>query len=290
MNQLDIIGAFNTAPPPQDFVLPGFLAGSVGALVAPGSTGKSMLALQLACAVASDSPKANTTGLNINAHGPVLYLNLEDPPTEVQRRLHSLGQHFDQDTRESVAESLRMVPCMGLPTDVMNTKFFEKELVPAAAGCRLVILDTLSRAHSCDENDNGAMARVVARLEQLVRSTGAAVLYLHHTSKAATLNGQGGLAQAARGASALIDNARWCGNLMKMTSDEAAKLRESSGLKIGEERRGFFVRYEIGKQNYGQVENSRWYERGAGGILRPVNLVEASRGNEKNDGWRRSDI
>ena len=290
MDQLDIIAAFTTTPPPQDFVLPGFLSGSVGALVAPGSTGKSIFALQLACAVASESPSANTTGLRIDRHGSVLYINLEDPPTEVQRRLHALGQRFDLDTRESVADSLRMVPRMGLPTDVMNTKFFERELLPAAEGCRLVIIDTLSRAHGCDENDNGAMARVVARLEQVVRKTGAAVLFLHHTSKAAALAGQGGMAQAARGASALIDNARWCGNLMKMTQEEAESLRESSGLQIGEERRGFFVRYEIGKQNYGQVENGHWYERTAGGVLRPVTLVKASRGSSKNDARRRDDI
>lgn len=284
MDQLDIIAAFTTTPPPQDFVLPGFLAGSVGALVAPGSTGKSMLALQLACAVASESPGANTTGLRITAHGPVLYLNLEDPPAEVQRRLHALGQHFDMATRESVAESLRMVPRMGLPTDVMNTKFFERELLPAAEGCRLVIIDTLSRAHGCDENDNGAMSRVVARLEQVVRKTGASVLFLHHTSKAAALAGQGGMAQAARGASALTDNARWCGNLIKMTTEEAGKLLAPGGYRtIGTERAGFYVRYEIGKQNYGQVQSGAWYERTAGGILQRVELSDRSAGRGGRD-------
>ena len=97
-------------------------------------------------------------------------------------------------------------------------------------------------------------------------------------------------AQAARGASALIDNARWCGNLMKMTSEEAETLKEISGLPVGEDRRGFFVRYEIGKQNYGQVQGGQWYERTAGGVLRPVNLVKASRSSAKNDARRRDDI
>lgn len=289
MPRIDILEAFGTEPPEQDFIWPGFLAGTVGALVAPGSTGKSMLALQLACAVSCARPQANTTGLSIERQGPVLYLNLEDPPGELHRRLHALGTRFDADTRESIAAGLRLSARMGVPTDVMNEKFMTG-LLKAAEGARLVIIDTLSRAHGLDENDNGAMSRLVARLEKVVRQTGAGLLYLHHTSKAAALAGQGGLAQAARGASALIDNARWCGNLMKMTQDEAESLRESSGLSIGEERRGFFMRYEIGKQNYGQVQQGQWYERAAGGVLKPVALVQARRSGAKNDSRRRDDI
>lgn len=287
MLRVDILEAFGTEPPAQDFILPGFLAGTVGALVAPGSTGKSMLALQIACAVASDLPGANTTGLNIGRHGSVLYLNLEDPPGEIRRRLHALGSRFDQAARESVAAGLELSARQGVPTDVMNKRFMGG-LLRAADGKRLIVIDTLSRCHGMDENDNGAMSQLVARLEMVVRESGAGLLYLHHTSKSATLAGQGALAQAARGASALIDNARWCGNLMKMTSDEAETLRESSGLTIGEKRRGFFVRYEIGKQNYGQVQQGQWYERTAGGILRPVELREAAgtKGSTKKGDWK----
>lgn len=271
MPTMDILAAFSTEPPPQDFILPGFLAGTVGALIAPGSTGKSMLALQLACAIASDQPQANTTGLDITRHGGVLYLNLEDPPGEIQRRLHALGSRFDLLTRESIADSLTLSARMGVATDILDRQFM-RTLLKAAAGQRLIIIDTLSRCHGLDENDNGAMSRLVAKLEHVVRESGAGLLYLHHTSKAAALAGQGNLAQAARGASALIDNARWCGNLMKMTPEEATALTQGSGLPIGEKRRGFFVKYEIGKQNYGQVQQSQWYERTEGGILKPVTL------------------
>lgn len=288
MPRINILEAFGTVPPEQDFILPGFLAGTVGALIAPGSTGKSMLALQIACAVASDRPQANTTGLNIEKHGKVLYLNLEDPPGEIHRRLHALGDKFDQATRESVAAGLQLSARQGIPTDVMNNRFMEA-LLKAAHGARLIIIDTLSRCHSMDENDNGAMSRLVARLETVVRQSGAGLLYLHHTSKAATLGGQGGLAQAARGASALIDNARWCGNLIKMTQEEADSLRESTGPSIGEARRGFFVRYEIGKQNYGQVQQGQWYERTVGGILKPVNLNDGGTSKKSSCTVKKSD-
>lgn len=287
MPRINILTSFSKEPPKQDFILPGFLAGTTGALIAPGSTGKSIFALQISCAVASSRPQANTLGLSIERHGQVLYINLEDPPSEIERRLHALGALFDGETRQSIADGLQVSARLGIPTDLMSDNFLNA-LLKAARGVRLVILDTLSRAHGLDENDNGAMARLVGRMETVVRQTNAALLYLHHTSKAAALAGQGGVAQAARGASALVDNARWCGNLVKMTADEAGKLtdRHADGRPIGDERRAFFVRYEIGKQNYGQVENGRWFERTAGGILRPVTLKEVA---INRGGRRRSD-
>ena len=38
---IDVLAAFECEPPVLDFIWPGFLAGTVGALVAPGATGKS---------------------------------------------------------------------------------------------------------------------------------------------------------------------------------------------------------------------------------------------------------
>lgn len=281
--RIDISACFGTDPPPQDFILPGFLAGTVGALVAPGSTGKSMLALQLACAVSAKS--ANTTGIEINKTGPVLYIGLEDPKSEIWRRLHSMGAVFDADARAEIAQHLAIDSRVGIPTDVFDPEFFE-DLLEDARGKRLVIVDTLSRCHSLNENDNGEMSSLIVRLEALAKASGAGVLFLHHISKAAGLAGQGGMQQAARGASALIDNARWCGNLVGMSEDEANKMTDSAGKVIGELRRGFFVRYSIGKQNYGKVESSQWYERGIGGILNPINL--RSGGSSKSaasKGW-----
>src|SRR5690606_39725932 len=39
---LDLALAFKTSPPPVDYVLPNMVAGTVGAIVSPGGTGKSM--------------------------------------------------------------------------------------------------------------------------------------------------------------------------------------------------------------------------------------------------------
>jgi RecA-family ATPase len=272
MPRVDILSAFTDEPPAQDFVIPGFLAGTVGALVSPGGTGKSFLALQIAAAIASPMPTANTTGFDIAGHGKVLYINLEDPMGEIHRRLHALGRRFDLVTRQSVADSLAISSRVGIPSDVCSDEY-GKKLIEAAQGMRLVVIDTLSRSHGGDENDNGAMAQLIVRLETICRETGASVLFLHHTSKAAALNGHGGMQQAARGASALIDNARFSANLSKMTFEEAQQLSERpGGAPIGEKQHGFYLRYETGKQNYGQVQVGRWFKRGEGGILQPVEL------------------
>ncbi len=55
---INIASAWETEPPKSDFVLPGFLAGTVGALFATGATGKSFLALEAALGVACSVAQA----------------------------------------------------------------------------------------------------------------------------------------------------------------------------------------------------------------------------------------
>jgi chemotaxis regulatin CheY-phosphate phosphatase CheZ len=118
------------------------------------------------------------------------------------------------------------------------------------------------------------------------------VLYLHHGSKGSVREGQTDQQLAARGASALIDNARWCGYVARMTEEEAKRLsdRTHDRQPIGNERRSYFVRFGVSKQNYDATPLDRWYFRHAGGVLVPMDLHEATR-NEENgrDGRRRGD-
>lgn len=269
---IDILSAFQEEQPPQDFVIPGFLAGTVGALVAPGSTGKSFLAMQIAAAVAG----GDTLGMD-PATGRVDYYNAEDPEDEIKRRLHSLGSVLDQEQRLAVAERLRVEPVCGKMINVCNDDH-RARIIKHSQGSRLIILDTLSRIHHHDENDNGAMAQIIGILENIAKETGGSVLFLHHTSKAAAFNAQGDLQHAARGASALIDNSRWCGYLTKMTEAEAGKLSDRMDRQpIGKDQASYYVRYGVSKQNYGGPLNERWYQRTAGGILKQVWLKDAAK-------------
>ncbi|TFF71443.1 replication protein A [Aeromonas taiwanensis] len=170
---------------------------------------------------------------------------------------------------------------MGKRLNVMDEEHLRR-VIEYSAGARLIVLDTLSRIHSLDENSNGDMARLVATLEHVAASTGASVLYLHHVSKGSAREGQTDQQQAARGASALIDNARWCGFVAKMTEDEAKRLsdRAYDRQPIGNDRRGFFVRFGVSKQNYDATPLDQWYERRDGGVLVPVELLEVPNGKK----------
>ncbi|MDR2880919.1 MAG: flavodoxin-dependent (E)-4-hydroxy-3-methylbut-2-enyl-diphosphate synthase, partial [Azoarcus sp.] len=60
---IDLRSAFKNEPPVLDFIWPGFLAGTVGALVAPGATGKSFWALEAAMSIACSVAGGDLIGL-----------------------------------------------------------------------------------------------------------------------------------------------------------------------------------------------------------------------------------
>jgi hypothetical protein len=66
----------------------------------------------------------------------------------------------------------------------------------------LVVLDPMTRFNGADENDNAAAARMVTTLERLTNDTRTTVIAVHHSGKGESA------ATNARGASALVDNAR----------------------------------------------------------------------------------
>lgn len=274
MAVIDLSQAFYLDPPELDFIWPGFVAGTVGALIAPGATGKSFWALQAAMSVAAaDVQGSDLLGLSPTQAGRVVYLAGEDPEPVLQQRVHAIGQHFSSKVRDTVIQRLELHSIMGSGFNVMNPRQ-QNWLVEYCKDTRLIIFDTLSRIHALDENSNGDMARLISGLERIAANTGAAVLYLHHTSKGSAREGFGTEQQAARGASALVDNARWGGFVTKMTEEERKKMTENGACPISTERRSYFVRWGVSKQNYCQPIEDKWFERRKGGVLIPAELHE----------------
>ena len=245
---------------PLEFVLPGFVRSTVGGLVSPGGVGKSFWALAVAIAMSAGA-RGDLTGLKPQA-GRVLMLSKEDPLEVLQHRVQAISQELP---RSAKLTSVDYRSCLGLNVDLMEESWFEA-VCQAASGARLLILDTLTRFHSLDENSTQDMNRLLAQLERLAARSQAAVLFLHHTSKASALSGQGTLQQAARGSSVLVDNARWVAFLAVMTESEARQF------DIPSADRAQYVRWNISKQNYGASMPDVWYRRGEGGVLIPVVL------------------
>lgn len=284
--EIDIQSAFSTDPLPQDFVIPGFLAGTVGALVAQGAVGKSFFALQIAASVAA--PECDTLNLDIKTHGRVVYYNGEDPEDEIKRRIHALGAALSPTARAGVASKLKIVPAMGMMLDIMNEDH-RRRIIDHASGARLIIFDTLSRIHTRDENDNGAMAHLVATFENLANNTGASVLFLHHISKSASFSNGGDHQHAARGASSLTENPRFCAYLSKMTEKEAAKLSNSKDRRpIDKDHARRYIRMGVSKQNYGTHLSEKWLIRTQGGILKPcfLNYAKPEKAEKVKGNWK----
>jgi RecA-family ATPase len=281
---IDLMWAFENEPPPLDFIWSGFLSGTVGALVAPGATGKSFWALEASMCIACSVAGGDILKLNPLKTGRVIYLAGEDPDAALLLRVHAIGKHLNQAARTSIAENLVLESIMGKGLNIMDECHMQRVL-EFCRGARLVIIDTLSRVHNLDENSNGDMAQLVSRLEQVAYISGASVLYLHHVNKGSTRDGQVGQQHAARGASALIDNARWCGFVERMTEEKAKHLsdRYFDRRPIDEGRRKHFLRFGNSKLNYGEEQNDRWYERQAGGVLIPVELTAAKQENAKKE-------
>ena len=273
-DRTNLSALFSTQPPKYDFVLPGLLTGTVGMLNSPGGTGKSTLALQIAAGVAIGN---DDLGLGIDTSGDVLIIAAEDPPIALHHRLHSLGQQYHQDSLKTISEHTDIRCCVGLGIDIMDDDW-AVWLRKQAYGKRLVIIDTLTRVHCLDECDSGAAKQIMMRLEKIATSTGAAILWLQHISKASAMGGLGGEQQAARGSSVFVDTARWAAFLVGMTPKEAVGFK----IEIAERRR--YIRFNVSKQNYAEPRADLWLERGAGGILRackpgvksPLNLVNAN--------------
>ena len=269
---LDIGHALEHEPPALDFVLPGYVAGSVGSIVAAGATGKTMLALQIAVHVSGGADTLELAGVAgwKPTHGRVLYLSGEDPAEVIAGRIHTIGGYMpDAEQRERTAANLRIAPLVGYGARIDQGEWrswIERE----SADARLVVVDTLRRFHGADENDGGEMAALLAHLEHICRASRTSIVFLHHVSKASALNGAAGEQQASRGSSVLTDNVRWQSNLATMGEKEA----KAAGVPDDLRRR--FVRLSFPKMNYGPPVSDLWFSREKGGVLRPAPQIASA--------------
>lgn len=277
---LDVHALLTTPPAPLDHVLPGLLAGTVGMLAGPGGAGKTMLELQLAMAIATGTPACAGLFAGLLPTGKparVVLVAAEESKAVLAHRLHAIA-HTLFERREQFGIKLAFEDFLArlqnnlrlfagttqsyalLNADQQRTRVL-KDLAKACEGARLVLIDPLRQFHDCDENDSAAMNKLVQALRSLAEQVGAAVLFAHHASKAATFSGQGDAAGAARGSSALTDGVRWQLNLSRLSRDQA----QHAG--VSEEARGQVLLLDVAKANYLPPQPTIRLQRLAGGVL-----------------------
>lgn len=264
-NKLSLTTIHSQNPTPYDYVLPGLPLAEVGALIAPGGTGKSIFALQVCYALAG----LDASFLNQNLpQSPVAYLSFEDQAITLKNRLY----HVSKTMPETALAAEKYVHVFDLslhPMDLLHdfdaiTKITNtlKDLQ-----CRLCFIDTLSGAHQGDENSNTDMAKLISNFRRIAQQANCALVFLHHSNKTSALLQNTHLPQASRGASALTDNVRWQGYLSPMTEEEA------SLHKIHASHRAQYVKFGLSKINYAKQITELWFTRNEEGILLPAKIT-----------------
>lgn len=214
---LDVNHMVTADVPPRDFIFGqwAFFAGEVGLFYAPGDSGKSYVSMACAISVALAGVAAyDPLGVRAAATSGgnrVLYLSAEDSPKEIHRRVHRIADALGAAGRIALRDHFAIKSFRGVtpPPDVQDP-VFQAAAKADGAGCRLIVFDTLTRFHSADENDNVEMAKVINAFESIAQATGAALLILHHCSKASQgKDGDATAGIALRGASSIRDNTRW---------------------------------------------------------------------------------
>ena len=274
---VDIGYMLRNTPPSLDHVLPGLLAATVGLLVGPGAVSKTMLALQVGIAMATGTPLLGglVGGAAAEPLQPqrVVLVLAEESANVVWHRLHAIASvqlaavGIDPDIAAALLEHNLVIHALA-GGDQINLlgRCFEKTLSgellrEACAGARLVILDPARDFHNADENDSTSMKALARHIASYAASTGAAWLLVHHSSRAAAVNGFGGSADAGRGSTALTNAVRWQMNLSRPTRESARQHAIPMDLM------GRTVLLDIPKANYLESPNTLVVRRGPDGVL-----------------------
>lgn len=159
-------------PPPVHWVIEDMICGGdIHMLIGEPSIGKSWLTMGMAVAVAGG---ADFLGRSVE-QGRVLYVDEENPEDLIYGRLHKLG------LTPAIAKNIRYLSNLGIRLDKQADDLVTEALDYDPT---LIILDSLTRFHTEDENNAGAISALFNdALMPLARKTGAAVVLIHHANK-----------------------------------------------------------------------------------------------------------
>lgn len=182
---------------PVDWLIKGWLVrDTLAALVAPSGAGKSFLAVDWACRIASGCPWYNRDV----AQGAVFYLAGEGRQG-LRKRIAAWEAHHKQNIARAplmIADGLPVLANDANAASVIEAMQDTAEALFYQSGSepQLVVIDTLARAMAgADENSAQDMGALIGALDWMRREWGCTVLVLHHTGHAT--------ADRARGSSAL---------------------------------------------------------------------------------------
>jgi hypothetical protein len=152
--------------------------------------------------------------------------------------------------------------------DLLDDDVFP-EIVRAAAGVRLIVLDGLSHFHTLDETSAPDRVRLLLALEQLARETNAAVLYLEHGVTAADV---------------LSDHTRWVATLSGLPDlDEnwpayGTVIATNHTRYLGTEPTSRYLRWRLTQRADAAPVDELSYRRDDSGVLQQVVIQKREAG------------
>lgn len=181
--------------PPRQWLVHGLVPQKTVTLFSgDGGTGKSLLALQLAVAVA-----AQTAWLrNPVTPGRVIFLSAEDDDDELHRRLDDIlraeGRNYDDVSGLTLRSLAGEDALLAVDTQLalmQSALFDELDQRAADEGPALVVIDTLADVYPSNENDRAKVRQFVGILRGLAIKRTCAVLLLGHPSLTGLNSGTG---------------------------------------------------------------------------------------------------
>ncbi len=206
--------------PVQRFLVEGlFPLGVTSIVAAMGDTGKSMLLLDLALKVASDTDQVCGFGPLVTEHGAVVIFSAEDDADEIHRRLDRLDP---EGKRAEYHDRLFIIPMpnTGGPFSILKTNMRGKcpevsekfedisRQLNAIKNLKLIIFDPLISFVHADINSDPELGWFsTGLLASLATETGASVITAHHMRKP-KISTVEQAREAIRGTTALVDGVR----------------------------------------------------------------------------------
>ena len=184
--------------PPRQWIVPGLIPDrNVTLLAGDGGTGKSLLALQLAVAVALGNVK--WIGQSVTG-GRALYLSAEDETDEVHRRLFDINA--DYNCHFADLKNLEIVPLAGqdavlaapaVRTEIIQATPLWQQLIQLIKTHRpkLVILDTLADLFAGNESSRPQARQFISLLRGVALKYDLAFVVLSHPSLTGLASGTG---------------------------------------------------------------------------------------------------
>ncbi len=187
---LDWAALAKVKPSPKAFVIPGFApAGEVTLFTGAGSAGKSLLAQQLATALAAGVP---TLRFDLG-QAPTIYLTCEDDEGQLHWRQAHICKALGVPMA-SLAGKLHIASLRGALDNALGAAGLDGEFILSESyrriaalirwtGAKLVALDNVAHLFPGNENDRGEVTRFVNALNRLAGDSGAAIILLGHPNK-----------------------------------------------------------------------------------------------------------